>query len=187
MTRTDSDRHWTYADYLRLPDDGTRCEILEGERVMTPSPFPRHQIVAFNLVGLLRDFVVPRHLGRLLFAPSDVVLAEDVVVQPDVFFFQASRASLVEEHGIFGAPDLVIEILSESDPKRDTVRKLAIYARHGVHEYWIVDPDADRIDVFVREGSELVRKAAHDSGEVRSLAALPGFSARLAEIFDRSL
>ena len=81
----------------------------------------------------------------------------------------------------------MIEILSESHPTRDTVRKLAIYARHGVREYWIVDPKTDRIEVFVLEGDALVRKAAHDGGEVRSLVVLPGFVASLAEIFDRSL
>jgi Uma2 family endonuclease len=68
-----------------------------------------------------------------------------------------------------------------------TVRKLAIYGRHGVPEYWIVDPDRDRIEVFVLEGGALVRRALHESGEVRSLVALPGFAAPLDEIFSRSL
>ena len=87
------------------------------------------------------------------------------------------------KRGIFAAPDLVIEILSEHDHPRDTVRKLRIYARHGVLEYWIVDPNADRIEVFVLEGGRLVCKAAHQSGDVRSLAVLPGFSAPLSAIF----
>jgi Uma2 family endonuclease len=186
MSRLHAD-HWTYADYLRLPDDGSRCEILEGERVMTPAPFTRHQRVAFNLVGLLRDFVVPGRLGAVFFAPCDVILADDVVVQPDILFVARPKLAIVEKRGIFGPPDLVIEILSESDPKRDTVRKLAIYGRHGVAESWIVDPDRDRIEVFGLEGPALVRKAAHDRGELRSLVALPGFVAPLDEVFSRSL
>jgi Uma2 family endonuclease len=187
MSKLHAPDHWTYADYLRLPDDGTRCEILDGERVMTPSPFTPHQRVSFNLVGLLRDFVVPRGLGTIWYAPCDVILADDVVVQPDILFLGKTRLEIVKKRGIFGPPDLVIEILSESDPKRDTVRKLAIYGRHGVPEYWIVDPDRDRIEVFVLEGGALVRKAVHDCGEVRSLVALPGFFAPLDEIFSRSV
>jgi Uma2 family endonuclease len=187
MSKLHAPDHWTYADYLRLPDDGTRCEILEGERVMTPSPFTPHQRVAFSLVRLLGDFVVSRRLGILRFAPCDVILADDVVVQPDILFVGKSRMEIVQKRGIFAPPDLVIEILSESHPERDTVRKLAIYGRHGVPEYWIVDPDRDRIEVFVLEGGALVRRALHASGEVRSLVALPGFAAPLDEIFSRSL
>jgi Uma2 family endonuclease len=181
------EHHWTVADYLRLPDDGTRCEILEGERLMTPSPFTPHQRVAFNLVGLLRDFVVPNALGTLLFAPCDVFLSDDVVVQPDIFFVAKSRESIVERRGILGPPDLVIEILSASDPSRDTVRKLRIYGRRGVREYWIVDPDRKRLEVFVLDGDRLVLRAAHESGEVRSLVVLQGFRAPLTQIFGRSL
>jgi Uma2 family endonuclease len=178
---------WTYADYLRLPDDGTRCEIIEGERLMTPSPFTRHQAVSFMLERLLGDFVLPRGLGSIYHAPCDVILADNTVVQPDILFVSKARESIIEEQGIFGPPDLVIEILSKADPRRDTVRKLAIYARHGIREYWIVDPDADRIDVFVLDGKDLVKKAAHDRGEARSLAVLPGFAAPLSEVFARPL
>src|SRR5436190_19853930 len=121
MTRLHAE-HWTAADYFRMPDDGTRCEILEGERVMTPSPIPRHQIVSLNLERLLWEHVAAGKLGRLLHAPSDVVLADDTVVQPDIFFFSKAREHLIGERRIIGAPDLVIEILSESDPARDTVR-----------------------------------------------------------------
>jgi Uma2 family endonuclease len=186
MNRLDADR-WTYADYLQLPDDGTRCEILEGERVMTPAPFTPHQRVALNLVFLLGDFLRPRKVGTLFFAPCDVILAEDTVVQPDVLFVAAERTSIIQKRGVFGPPDLMIEIVSESDPKRDTVRKLRIYGRHGVREYWIVDPERERVEVFVLEGRELVRKAALESGELRSLVVLPGFVASLSQIFARSL
>jgi Uma2 family endonuclease len=177
------EHHWTVAEYLRLPDDGTRCEIIEGERLMTPSPWTRHQIVSANLVWVLSSFVRAAGLGRVLCAPSDVFLSEDTVVQPDVYFVSKVRDSIIHPDGVFAAPDLVIEILSPSHPERDTVRKLGLYARHGVREYWIVDPDSDRIDVFVLEGSELVRKESHSDGEIHSLAVLPGFSAKLAEIF----
>jgi Uma2 family endonuclease len=186
MSKLHAPDHWTYADYLRLPDDGTRCEILEGERVMTPSPFMRHQDVSENLGFVLASFVRGRDIGRVRRAPCDVILADDVVVQPDILFVANPRLTIMKKRGIFGPPDLVTEILSESDPKRDTVRKLAIYGRHGVPEYWIVDPDRARIEVFVLEGGALVRRGTHESGEVRSLVALPGFAAPLDEIFSRA-
>jgi Uma2 family endonuclease len=186
MNRLDADR-WTYADYLQLPDDGTRCEILEGERVMTPAPFTPHQRVSENLGFLLAAFVRKENRGSIWRAPCDVVLAEDIVVQPDILFVARDRASIIQKRGVFGPPDLLVEILSSSDPERDTVRKLQIYGCHGVCEYWIADPERNRVEVFVLEGRELVRKAALDSGELRSLAVLPGFAAPLSEIFDRSL
>lgn len=186
MNRLDADR-WSYADYLQLPDDGTRCEILEGERVMTPAPFTPHQRVSENLGFLLAAFVRRTKAGVIFRAPCDVILAEDTVVQPDLLFVPAARTSLIQKRGVFGAPDLMVEILSESDPERDTVRKLRIYGRHGVREYWILDPERDRVLVFALEGRELLRKAALEGGELRSLAALPGFAASLSEIFARSL
>jgi Uma2 family endonuclease len=184
MNRLHAER-WTYADYLGLPDDGTRCEILEGERVMTPSPFVRHQEVSRRLQRAIEDFVFPAGLGRVFDAPCDVILAPDTVVQPDVLFVAKARDAIVRERGIFGAPDFVIEVLSKSARKRDTVRKLGIYGRHGVREYWIVDPDGDRIDVFTLDAGSLVRRASHDGGEARSLLVLPGFAVSLREILRR--
>ena len=140
-----------------------------------------------NLLFLLESFVREdsRRKGFSI-APFDVILAEDIVVQPDILFIGKTRTEIIQKRGVFGPPDLVIEILSESHPERDTVRKLAIYGRHGVPEYWIVDPERDRIEVFVLEGGALVRRAIHESGELRSLVALPGFAAPLDEIFSRS-
>jgi Uma2 family endonuclease len=179
--------HWTYADYLRLPDEGPRYEIYEGILVKAPAPLTRHQIVSGNLYGFLWTFVRERALGRVLDAPCDVIFADDVVLQPDLLFVAESRRSIIKERGVFGAPDLVVEILSRSSAERDAGQKADLYSKHGVAEYWIVDPDEDRIEVFLLEGGRLVRRAEHASGEVRSLAAVPGFSAPLAEIFERGL
>ena len=177
--------HWTYADYLALPDDGTRCEIIEGDRVMAPAPFTRHQAVYRNLALLMVEHVRSNGLGIVHFAPCDVILADDVVLQPDILFVRKGRRRIIKERGIFGPPDLLVEVLSPWSTRRDTVRKLDLYGRYGVREYWIVDPDANRIDVHALEDGQLVRKARHASGYASSLAALPGFAARLAEVFER--
>jgi Uma2 family endonuclease len=91
----------------------------------------------------------------------------------------------IREAGIFGAPDFVIEVISPSTELRDRHDKLEVYYRYGVREYWLADPESQRIEVFVLESGRLVKKAQHDSGDVRSLAVLPGFSEPLAYVFRR--
>ncbi len=111
------------------------------------------------------------------------MLSDDTVVQPDILVFLTEHRSRTTEKGHFGPPDLAVEVLSPSTAERDRVRKLELYGRYGVREYWIVDVDARVIDVFALDGAQLVESVTHDSGVVRSVAALPGFSASLAVIF----
>lgn len=128
----------TRADLDRMPDDGNRYELIEGEIVMSPSPRTRHQLVSARLFRLLDD---ARPEGTLvLYAPFDVVLEEDSVVEPDLVVFDESIAT---ERGIEGRPDLVVEILSPSTRSRDLVRKKRLYERAGVPCYWVVDPDEE--------------------------------------------
>jgi len=187
MTRTAMHKpatdHWTYEDYLKLPDDGPRCEIIEGELLMTPAPSWKHQDVLGHLYVLLLTFVEGRGLGKVVLAPFDVILAKDTVVQPDVLVVVREQGAPVKNRGLFEAPDLAVEVLSPSTEDRDRDRKMRAYARHGVREYWIADPRARRIEVYVLEGRRLVKKADHESGEVSSLAVLPGFSAKLDDVF----
>jgi Uma2 family endonuclease len=98
-------------------------------------------------------------LGEVYFAPLDVVLSDENVLQPELMFISRERIGIIEENNIQGAPDLVIEILSPSTADKDRVLKKNIYARFGVREYWIVDPDARSIEVYVARdaGLELVR------------------------------
>jgi Uma2 family endonuclease len=168
-----------------MPDegDGNRYEIVGGVRFMTPSPFERHQRASRNLLHLLLNHVEDRDLGEIYHAPIDVVLSDDTVLVPDIVFVSKSRIALIEERGIFGAPDLVVEILSRGTKSRDRGIKLRAYSDHGVREYWLLDPVRRTIEIFVSEGRDLVKKAEHDSGKVASLAVLPGFSAPLDRIF----
>ena len=131
----------TYEDYVTLPDDGRRYEILDGELAVSPSPASAHQLVSHNLEFALSAWVRAQRLGRIWHAPLDLILEPSVVVQPDVFFISDERSSIVTKRGVEGAPDLVIEILSESTGARDRGVKMHIYARHGVARYWIVDVD----------------------------------------------
>jgi Uma2 family endonuclease len=183
MSETADRKHWTWEDYLQIPDDGKRYEIVRGELIVSPSARWRHQRIAFVLAHKIELFAGPRHLGECVAASTDVVLANDSVVQPDVQFISTERLSLVAQGHVAGPPDLAIEVLSESSRNYDRVVKRQLYSDYGVLEYWVVDPAGETIAQFVRERGELVDRGLVSSGDLRSLAALPGFAVPLAEIF----
>src|SRR6185295_12759762 len=108
----------TYEDYVALPDDGNRYEVIEGELCLVPAPNFRHQRIGFKLTLLLGNFVEEHHLGFVFFAPFDVVLSRINVLQPDVLFISNNRLSITTAAGATGAPDLAIEVLSESTRRR---------------------------------------------------------------------
>ena len=134
----------TYEDYRKTPDD-ERWELLNGELIMPPSPTIAHQRVSRRLERRLDTFVEERGLGEVFYAPCDVVLSDVNVVQPDLLFVSTEQAHIITRENIRGAPDLVVEILSPSTASRDWRDKLDLYAEHGVKEYWVVDPDAQRV------------------------------------------
>ena len=142
----------TYADYAALPDDGRRYELHAGELSVTPAPNTRHQRVSLNLATLLHVHVKSRGLGEVLVAPVDCILSNITVVQPDILFVARERMSIVSERAVEGAPTLVVEILSPPTTGVDLGRKRALYADHGVPCYWIVDPEARRIEVLSLAG-----------------------------------
>src|SRR5205814_7415211 len=108
----------TYEDYVALPDDGNRYEVIEGELCLVPAPNRRHQDVLLNLAVELRNFVRSRGLGHVYVAPFDVVLSDANIVQPDVVFVSKGRLNILTKAGATGAPDLAIEVLSGSTQRR---------------------------------------------------------------------
>ncbi len=137
----------TYQDYVLLPDDGKRYEILDGDLHVTPSPTARHQKVSLNLTLALAEHARAHGLGQVFAAPLDVILADDSIAQPDILFISNERLPIVRDW-VHGAPDLVIEILSPGTQQRDRTLKRHLYARHGVRELWLVDPEARTGEVF---------------------------------------
>jgi Uma2 family endonuclease len=137
----------TYQDYVLLPDDGKRYEILDGDLYVTPSPTVRHQRTSRNLFLALAEHVRAQALGEVLAAPLDVILADDSIAQPDILFISNERLPIVRDW-VHGAPDLVIEILSTGTRERDRTLKRHLYARHGVRELWLVDPEARTAEVY---------------------------------------
>lgn len=138
----------TREDLDRMPDDGNRYELLEGEIVMTPSPSFDHQRAAGELFFVLRS-ACPAGLV-VLPAPFDVELEVASVVEPDLLVVERDRP---EQRGLTGAPLLVVEILSPSTRGRDQVRKKALYERSGVPSFWVVDPEVPSLTAWeLREG-----------------------------------
>src|SRR5262245_26772724 len=124
----------TYEDYLRIPDDGKRHEIIDGVHYVTAAPFIRHQRLVMRLSLCLGVHVRDHGLGELLAAPTDVVLSPHDIVQPDLLFISSERSAIVEDKNVQGAPDLVIEILSERNRRLDEVIKRQAYERFGARE-----------------------------------------------------
>ncbi|MGN6184163.1 MAG: Uma2 family endonuclease [Thermoanaerobaculia bacterium] len=170
----------TYDDYCQLPDDGKRYEIIDGELYVNPAPARKHQIIAGNLHGYIWQYTKHVRSGTVYIAPFDVILSEHEVVQPDVLFLTSEHMERVHEHGLDGAPDLVIEILSPSSRDRDLLLKRKRYAHFGVQEYWIVDPDAESVAVY-RLDRGLLKMI--ETPEPLTSPLLPGFSLALRDVF----
>lgn len=179
--RDDLSARWSYEDLARLPDDGKRHELIDGEHFVSPSPTPRHQRVAMNLAVILGGFVRETRCGELFAAPLDVVLSPHNVVEPDVLFIAAERLHVIGARYLEAAPDLAIEIYSPSSRRIDTVLKRHLYEKYGVAEYWLVDPEARTVEVLRRRGDRLRPEPA---SEMVSTPLLPGLEISLAEIFE---
>ena len=150
---------------------------------MSPSPSFSHQHVALELGVALRDFVKQHDLGIVMIAPLDVFLTETDAYQPDLLFVAAERREVIEEDGVHGAPDLIVEVLSPSTGYYDLTHKKRVYAESGVQEYWIVDPLEQTVEVHdnTGDGYDLVDQA-REMGTVRS-HLLDGFEVTLETLF----
>jgi Uma2 family endonuclease len=143
----DRSKKWTVEDYLQLEED-TKCEILDGELLMTPAPLISHQRTLASLYQQLVIFINQQQTGELFIAPVDVYFDRENVYQPDLVFVSAARSSIVQEKGIMGVPDLVVEVISPSNSYIDRYSKKAKYEQFGVKEYWIADPANQTLEIF---------------------------------------
>ncbi|HEY5596635.1 MAG TPA: Uma2 family endonuclease [Candidatus Bipolaricaulota bacterium] len=175
----------TYEDYVHLPDDGKRYEILEGEVFVTPAPKTKHQIISLNLAVVLQQHVRKHKLGRVLTAPTDVILSRTNVLQPDLLFLSNERLRYLSEKNVQGAPDLVVEILSEFTEDQDRTAKRQLYARYGVRVYWLIDPDAETLEAYELDPAKRSFRhnaTYHGSDGVQS-ALFPKLKLKLQELW----
>ncbi len=176
---------WTYEDWSRLPDDGFRYEVLNGELYMTPLPTVSHQNAVTELAARMRNFAREAGIGIVLVSPVGVRLpGRPVPVQPDVVFVRADRREIIGEDYVEGAPDLVVEVLSPSNWLYDRREKQLAYQQARVPEYWIVDCRARTVEVRVLEGGEYTLLEEFHSGEAARSQALPGFQVAVDDLFE---
>jgi Uma2 family endonuclease len=172
---------YTYADLETFPDDNLRREIIGGELVVTPSPRPRHQEVADELTFQLR-LHTKEHGGRANSAPLDVVFADDDVVEPDVLYLAPQHMHRIGDRYISGRPDIVVEVSSPSTRRLELVRKRDLYERYGVPEYWYVDLDADRVEVYRLAEDRYNPPRLLGRADVLDSPLLPGFTLSVGEL-----
>jgi Uma2 family endonuclease len=172
---------YTWEDYRTWWDD-KRWEIIDGEIFdMTPAPLVRHQAVSGRLFGKL-DVFFQGHSCRLFYAPIDVKLSEEDVVQPDLVV--VCNPDQIKRTHIEGSPTLVVEILSPTSMRHDHVRKFELYARFGVKEYWIVTPYPPLVEVYVLQGDHFRLAAGYDQDDTLRSPTFPDLAIELAGVFD---
>ena len=182
MTQPKPKTKLTVADYMNTPDD-VRCQLIDGELILAPSPTTRHQAIAIELVSALYQYVRQRSLGVVRFAPLDVVFPDREVYQPDILFVSNERQGIITEANIQGAPDLVVEILSPSSQRYDRGHKQNVYAQRGVLEYWIVDPGARTVEVLSAGAEGWTPTATFSAEDLLASPLLPGLSIDLERVF----
>ncbi len=180
-TSTIEKKKCTYEDYLKTPED-KRYELINGELIMTPSPTPYHQRVSRKLEFILESFITKNNPGEIFYAPCDVYLDNENVVQPDILFISKDRLDIIGKKNIQGAPDLVVEIISENSVYRDMVQKKRLYARFGVKEYWIVIPEEKEVEVYILKGNGYLLYKTFSKGDILESPSLK-LKIELKEIF----
>lgn len=149
---------------------------------MVPSPNESHQHILAYIFNCVFNHVRKNKLGYVYCAPFDVLFSEEDIVQPDIIFVSNKKKKIITKDNINGAPDLLVEILSPSTSKRDTGIKKKLYARHGVREYWIVDPAREMVDVFRLQGREFESKR-YGVQDFLCSSAINDLSIEVKEIF----
>lgn len=178
---------WTYEDYVGLPDDTWRYEVIKGVLHMTPAPRTRHQAAVRDIGFAMMEFCRRTLLEETYHAPIDVILPRELAtpVQPDLLLITRERLDIVKEQFIEGPPDLIVEVLSRSNWLDDRRVKYEVYAEAGVREYWIVDPDLRTIEVFVLREGEYALVGKFGPGEKARSEVLEGFEVAVDEVLPR--
>jgi Uma2 family endonuclease len=175
---------FTYEDLKLIPPDRNRYEIVDRELFVTPAPRTLHQRIVANLLTALHQHVRQHRLGEVFVAPYDIVFAPGTVLEPDVLFVSTSRLHYIGEDNLSGPPDLAVEVTSESTKRLDRVVKLKQYALYGVSEYWLVDPEGNRVEVFRLKEEEYEPPDRLGFGDALTSPLFPGLKLSVASLWE---
>ncbi len=186
MTSALTQTRWTYQLMQEKLPPETQAEVIANQLSMSPAPTPDHQHLLKKIFRLLDAFVESKGIREVNIAPYDVILDQDNVVQPDIFFVSAVKQSKITARGLEVAPDLIVEIVSPSSFFRDTVQKKDLYEQFGVQEYWIADPANQVIEIFALADQKYqLHGFMAEKGSISS-ALLTGFTIHSEAIFKRN-
>jgi Uma2 family endonuclease len=158
----------TAVEVYRMLPEGTRCEVIFNELIMSPSPSRKHQLLLIKLSSLLFQFLEAKQTGTLLSAPFDVYFDQDTsVVQPDLFIVLNEDEQIIQENGVYGVPAIIIEIIS-TNRTYDTRRKRALYEKVGVREYFMIDPKNKKTILLTLNDSGIYEQTYDETGVLRS-------------------
>src|SRR5687768_17319478 len=169
-------RPLTVHDYREMPEGPPYYQLIGGELEMSPSPNREHQDILTNIFGAFVRYLDKYPGGRVYVAPLDVCLTDLNVYQPDLVFVSKDRKGILTDQGTEGAPDLVVEILSPRTAKMDRGVKRDIYARTGVQELWIVDPERQQVEVYDLPKNADAPTATYTKRQSLKSKLLPKFS-----------
>jgi Uma2 family endonuclease len=136
-----------------LPE-GTLCQLINNKLIMSPAPLDIHQVILNEINVEIAIFLRKNKIGQIRIAPYDVHFSKQNILQPDILFIKNENLDKVEKNGLYGVPDLVIEILSPSTSQLDYEEKKVVYERFGVEEYFIVDPNSKSVESFFLKNKE---------------------------------
>jgi Uma2 family endonuclease len=175
----------TYYQYLKINDD-KRYEIIKGELFMSPAPNTKHQRIIKKLTCLIEDYLIQKKdKGEIFISPIDVVFSEEDVLQPDIVYVSEKNQEIIQERGIFGVPDIVIEVISSGSERTDLLEKKRIYEEYKVKEYWIVFPREEFIVVweYKEELSRYVERGVYIKEKELESGVIDGLKIGLKEVF----
>jgi Uma2 family endonuclease len=180
---SDTRRRYSYAELVaEMPESTQPCELWDGELIMSPTPSFVHQKIVFRFQRTLHDWVAARNLGEVVGAPIDMVLSPHRAMQPDVIFIARDRLDIIQRV-VMGPADLVAEVISPGGRNRDRIEKRDLYEQHGVKEYWIVDPEAETVDVLALVQGQYELAMRRGPGEIASSRLLNGFELSVDHLF----
>ncbi len=171
------------SDIWDAPDNGKRYEVIEGEWFMAPAPSWWHQNAVSALIVIIGSWVRPRNLGRVVPAPTGVVLDDENGVEPDLVYISRDRMHIISERGVEGAPDMVTEVLSPGTAARDRGLKMRRYAAAGVAHYWIVDPANRTLEAYRLGATGYEQEGVYGPGSIFSPTLFPGLEIPIDELW----
>jgi Uma2 family endonuclease len=177
-----SQRPLTAEDLQALPDDGNRYEFIGGRLIVSPASTDRHQKVSFKRSAALDTYLTETGTGEGFAAPMDVHSSPNDIVQPDLLVVLRERSAIIQEGGIMGTPDLVIEMLSRSSISTDYLRKSELYTRSGVREYWIANPETETVRVQTGDGDRFILTGEYGRSGTLTSSELADLDLDLAKV-----